>query len=155
MPRIRSKKLVNSRLQLRMSAVFLAVACSSALFQVVVLNWSLLRFARDLGADAERIFESMPGLLMTNLGLTFLLLVPAMMFFGIQVTHRIAGPIYRLERFLDGIIEGTETGRCRIRDTDELHDLCDKLNRAVDALREREQAARGGDEAVEQESQAA
>ena len=150
MPRTRKKKLVKSRLQLRMTAVFLAVACSTALFQVVVLNWSLLRFASDLGVESGRILEGLPNILLTNLGLTFALLVPLMLFFGVQVTHRIAGPIYRFERFLDDVMEGKESGRCRIRDTDELHELCEKLNGAVDALRAREEAARSGGTATQE-----
>ena len=133
----RKKKLVNSRLQLRLTAVFLAVACASILFQVVILNWSLLRFARELGVASNELLEGLPGLLLTNIGLTALVLVPTMLFIGIQVTHRIAGPIYRFELFLDGIVDGTETGDCHIRNTDELQDLCVKLNRAVNVLRAR------------------
>lgn len=140
MLRKRKQKLVKSRLQLRMTAVFLAVACASAMFQVVLLNWSLLRFARDYGVESGELLEGLPGMLGTNLALTALVLVPAILFFGIQVTHRIAGPIYRFERYLEDVAAGTETGSCRIRDTDELQELCDKLNRAVTTLRGQEKA---------------
>jgi len=136
----RKKKLVKSRLQLRLIAVFLAIACASMLFQVVVLNWSLLRFARDLGVESNELLTGLPALLLVNVGITGLVLIPTMLVIGIQVTHRIAGPIHNFEQFLDRIAEGTETGDCKIRKTDELQEFCTKLNRTINILRERAEA---------------
>ena len=137
----RKKKLVKSRLQLRMTAVFLAVACSASMFQVVLLNWSLLRFSEQFGVQTELLLEGLPKLLLTNLVLSLVVLVPAMLYFGIQVTHRIAGPIYSFERHLDQIIAGERPNPVQLRDTDELQELCEKLNRAVDALATQGQGA--------------
>jgi signal peptidase II len=55
--------------------------------------------------------------------------------FGILITHRIAGPIYKFERYLESIARGEEQGDCKLRKGDELHDLCERLNTAVRALK--------------------
>ena len=60
------------------------------------------------------------------------------------VTFRIAGPIYRFEQYLAGIAEGRQLGPCRIREGDELVELCARINEATAPLR-RGQLARPGE----------
>ena len=62
-------------------------------------------------------------------------LLPLMLVVGVLVTHRVAGPIYRFEQHLGAIARGEDPGVCRIRKTDELHDLCRIINEAVDAMK--------------------
>jgi len=127
----RSKKLVNVRLQLKLVGVFLGLACLAALAQVVILD----RILGDLRIESPSGSVSTTNLLFSGLGYTLLLLVPTMGVVGVLITHRIAGPAYRFERYLEALARGEYTGPCRIREGDEFQAVCDQLNAAVDALR--------------------
>lgn len=53
-------------------------------------------------------------------------------FFAIQLSHRLVGPIYRLERDLETMAETGDIHRfLRIRPHDHLHSLVAKINRAL------------------------
>ncbi len=54
--------------------------------------------------------------------------------YSIYVTHRIAGPIYRLQQILVGVGQGNLTQRIRFRKGDEMHELADAANQAISAL---------------------
>ncbi len=131
----RTKKLIKSGLQMKLVIAFSSMATISALFQVVLLNYSLMRLARDM-VDSDLLLSSMSGLLVTNLLVTLAVLVPLMLVFGILITHRIAGPIYRFEQHLSSIARGEDPGRCALRKGDELQELCGIINDAVETLKE-------------------
>jgi len=133
----RKKKLIKSGLQLKLIGAFLAMAVVASLFQVVLLNISLLNLTEDLGVQTTDVITRFSAILMRNLLITLGVLVPFMFVFGILITHRIAGPVYKFERYLESIARGEEHGDCRLRKNDELHDLCDRLNAAVHALKQR------------------
>jgi len=133
----RKKKLIKSGLQLKLVSAFLAMAVVASLFQVVLLNTSLLKLTEDLGVQTTDVISQFSGVLMRNLFITLGVLVPLMFVFGILITHRIAGPVYKFERYLDAVIRGDEEGECRLRKGDELQELCVRLNRAVAVLKQR------------------
>jgi len=131
----RKKKLINSSLQLKMIAVFMSIAATTSLFQVVLLNSALTGVAKDMPEAGDQLLSELPRIMLTNVGLTVAVLVPLMFAIGLLITHRIAGPAYRMQTYCKAIARGEATGPCRIRKDDELWDLCDALNEAVDALR--------------------
>jgi len=47
---------------------------------------------------------------------------------SLRLSHRIAGPLYRIEKSLIEIMEGKNIDEIKIRKYDELHDLADILN---------------------------
>lgn len=47
------------------------------------------------------------------------------------LSHRIAGPIYRMEKELDERIDGSKQGPIRLRKKDELKLLADKINKII------------------------
>ena len=51
--------------------------------------------------------------------------------FSIVFTHRIAGPLYRLERALDKLIQGENVEYIQLRKGDELHGLATKINELI------------------------
>ena len=131
----RKKKLIKSGLQLKLVSAFLAMAVVAALFQVVLLNTSLLKLTENLGVQTAEVNARFAAILMRNLLITLGVLVPIMLVFGILITHRVAGPIYKFERHLEAIARGEEQGDCKLRKGDELHDLCERINTAVRVLR--------------------
>lgn len=55
---------------------------------------------------------------------------------GIALTHRIAGPLLRIERTLDALLERGEAHPIRLRKHDELKGLCLRVNRVIELLNE-------------------
>ncbi|MFT5461669.1 MAG: methyl-accepting chemotaxis protein [Planctomycetota bacterium] len=147
----RKKKLINSKLQLHIIAIFASLACLSALFQVLILNRSILILAERTGESATRIASELPSVLFGNLVLTLAVLMPLMLVVGILVTHRIAGPVYRFEQHMQAIARGENPGVCRIRKSDELQELCVAINAAMATM---EKKLSAGD-SVQSEAQSA
>jgi signal peptidase II len=145
----RKKKLINSPLQLKMIAVFMSIAATTSLFQVVLLNSALTRVAKDLPEAGDQLLRELPRIMLMNVGLTAAVLVPLMFAIGLLVTHRIAGPALRMQTYCEAVARGEATGPCRIRKDDELWDLCDALNAAIDTLRA-QQLGRGPGKRVDE-----
>jgi methyl-accepting chemotaxis protein len=130
----RNKKLINPKFQLKLVGTFFFLACISALFQVLLLNLSLRELAPRLGESSEAMLLLLDELFRKNLMLAFIGLLPLMLIVGVLVTHRIAGPIYRMEKHLEALARGENPGECRIRKEDEFQELCERLNEAQRAL---------------------
>jgi HAMP domain-containing protein len=79
-------------------------------------------------AQALREYIVLTEAMSTSLPLV-LLLIPAAAVFSIVLTHRVAGPIYRLERIASDLSEGRLPRRIRFRKRDELGELAALLNR--------------------------
>ena len=52
-------------------------------------------------------------------------------FMALELSHRIAGPLYRLEKELNDRIEGNKSGPIQLREKDELRALADKINKLI------------------------
>jgi len=66
--------------------------------------------------------------------LSMILISPLVGAFGIYLSHKIAGPIYRIEKFLSAMCAGDLTTRITLRKGDELIALADAINRLVGSL---------------------
>ncbi|HPF13263.1 MAG: hypothetical protein H6829_13220 [Planctomycetes bacterium] len=133
--KMRTRKLIDKSLQLRLVGAFVAVGCVATLFQVVLLNQSMLGFAEKLPQGGDQLLAEAPGLLVKSVLVTLGLLVPVMTLVGILITHRIAGPAYRMRMHLEAIeTTGEIPGPCKIRKGDELQELCSLLNQAIEVV---------------------
>ena len=85
--------------------------------------------------DGVLLLKYWPEMLRTNLLITVAFLVPVTLSIGVLVTFKIAGPIYKFEWYLGQLAQGVYPGPCKLRENDELWDLCHVLNSAVERLR--------------------
>jgi hypothetical protein len=131
----RKKKLIEPRLQLRFAAIFITSAALAALVQTIVVTHLLLRVADGLQSDGVELKSRLLDVLGGSLVVTLLLLVPLTLAVGITATHKVVGPLYRFRVYLTELASGANPGPCRIRDDDELQDLCELMNRATEPLR--------------------
>lgn len=70
-----------------------------------------------------------------NLLMIFLALIGTLSVLGIFITHRIAGPIYAIERRMKRIAqEGITQGDFRVRRTDEFQELAEAFNEMIASL---------------------
>jgi signal transduction histidine kinase len=51
--------------------------------------------------------------------------------FSIVLTHRIAGPVYNLEKTLERLNQGEDVNLIKLRDGDELQELATKINQVI------------------------
>ena len=54
---------------------------------------------------------------------------------SILLSHRIAGPLYRIELTLDKLIQGEDVGYLSLRKNDELKELAEKINRLIPIIK--------------------
>ncbi|MFT6108526.1 MAG: hypothetical protein ACJA2W_001438 [Planctomycetota bacterium] len=130
----RKKKLVDKSLQLKMIGIFAAIGCTCALFQVVLVNNGLLNIARSAPSGGDLILQQARGMMFDNVLWTLGAMIPLMTCIGIILTHRVAGPAYRMTEFCKGIAAGEPVTVCHIREDDELKELCAALNAAMAQL---------------------
>lgn len=72
-----------------------------------------------------------------------LMVAVVMVLAAVRVSHRICGPMAKIRESLGDITRGKDPGQIKIRNDDDLHDLVDALNGALEQLRrDRTRAAR-------------
>ncbi len=132
----RRTRIIKPRLQLRLVGAFVGLSALGLLLQYLLLAKELTAFAHALPTDGPRLLAEAPAMLAGVLAVSFGILFPIVFVVGVLLTFRIAGPIYRFEQHLGAIARGEDSGeRCHIRQGDELWELCETINDAVDALR--------------------
>ncbi len=72
--------------------------------------------------------------------LVMVFLLPVFVLDTIRLSHRFAGPIYRLRQTIRSIAQGNPPRRLKFRDFDFWHGLAEDFNRMVDQLTSREVA---------------
>jgi len=139
-------KLIQPRLQLRLVAVFFGLTLLALALQLMVFLKALSDIAEQLPADSGVLMDAAPTLVWQSSALALLVVVPLVVFVGILVTFRVAGPVYRLEMHLKRLIAGEDPGVCRLRKGDELQNLCALMNSATEELRLRNAASQSSEE---------
>lgn len=128
---------VESKLQLRhlrlielslLIPTFLVVAC------LYYLVFSLL--AEEIAIPEFIAITLFPALKRINMILLIGLPIIFVLLFGwgMMLSHRLAGPLDRLNRELDEIVKGDYKRRLNIRKDDELKGLADDINTILDKL---------------------
>lgn len=146
-------KLIKPGLQVRLIGAFTAVAVIALLLQYLLVAQHLTWTATRLPVGGEYLMDEIPQILMQVLGISFAVLLPLAFAIGVIATFKVAGPVYRFERYMSELAEGRDPGVCRLRQGDELQDLCDKINDAREAhWAERPANARLDDEASKDET---
>jgi nitrogen fixation/metabolism regulation signal transduction histidine kinase len=115
-----------------------------ALVQRLVLHWlafiavaSVVAFVLQVLADPLRpMSEHFQQLWWTHgpFLLVMVFLLPVFVLDTIKLSHRFAGPIYRLRQTIRHIAEGNPAPRLKFRDFDFWHGLAEDFNRMVDRL---------------------
>lgn len=67
--------------------------------------------------------------------LSMLLVAPLIVAIGIYTSHKIAGPIYRIEKFLRSMADGDLSLSLTLRKNDELISLAGGINRVIDSVK--------------------
>jgi len=129
-------KLIKPKLQMKLVGVFVGLSALGFLLQSLHVGLRLSELAANVPEGGTYLMAVMPELPLEILLVSFGMLLPLTVAVGILVTFRIAGPIYRFEKYLESVIKGEEVGPCRIRKGDEFQELCELINQATVGMRE-------------------
>ena len=127
----RTKKLVETRLQVKLTSYFACLVLAALLFQFVLFASAMAGSAAQLSEVSSTLYEEFRSSLFRSLAYSIAVVLPLTMGVGVLVTFRIAGPVYRFSQFLKSIAAGERPADCVLRKGDELQELCTLLNRAT------------------------
>lgn len=130
-------KLIRPGLQLRLTGVFVGLLALGLALQAFVFLRELTAIAALLPTDGALVISEVQRTLLSVLGVSLLVLLPITTWIGVLATHRIAGPVHRLESFLRAVARGERPRECSLRKGDELLELCAAMNEATAPLRAR------------------
>lgn len=119
---------------------YIGLVFALALLASIVTGYTV--FATMWSYFVERLANVYPqGRLMyvlseTNVALlrNLLLISPLIFILGLLFSHKIAGPIYRIEKTIDEISKGNLTLKIKLRQGDEFWDLADIINIMTDSF---------------------
>ena len=127
--------LIKTGLQLRYMGIIISTMLMVAFgvgWIIYYTSWSRISDTPDLTIDKlGGIFDQVNTVLLKWVAV-FIFVIATLSIF---VSHKIAGPVYRLERMARVISSGDLTQSVRLRHGDELRELVDAFNTMTEALR--------------------
>ena len=130
----RRKKFIGTSVQNKtLVLVFAAAVVPAALVGICLYYLMFNLLAWQLGIPEAVAYNLIPVARKINIIVAVILPVAllAIWFMALELSNRIAGPIYRLEKELDRIISGEKSTHIKLRKNDELKSLADKINRLM------------------------
>lgn len=142
MEQIKKSMRLKYFLRTGIQAKFLRANILLAIFVTLAAAFSVYQLSMNvLGTSLEEVYP--PGLLKeiyTNLDSGFiarlLLIIVAVVIATFFISHRVAGPAYRIEQDLAIMAEGDLTKKIYLRKYDELKPIANKLNKITDMVNE-------------------
>jgi sensor histidine kinase YesM len=129
----RSIFLINPRFQVRFSLIVCSlVYISSLVFPFVILE--LFNTVAKLHPQAAGALQAARGELIFYLVAYQLIFAVIVFILCIFLTHKIAGPIYKLMNYLRNIAGGAAPTRLSFRNGDHFHELAQEVNNVFDVL---------------------
>tara|TARA_B100000886_G_C20098570_1_gene356886 strand:+ start:98 stop:529 length:432 start_codon:yes stop_codon:yes gene_type:complete len=131
--------LINPRFQLKVSAYFAFMSviniavfygCIRYFFQVFI------DMGQEIGLPKNHVYFMFMEDQMLTMNIVFLvtaaLTIGLIMFFGVFISHKVAGPMYRFNNHLNDIADGNkEPGEIKFRDGDFFPEIAESFNRTI------------------------
>ncbi len=131
------RRIIIIKRALQMKYVLLVFA--AVLFTVGIVSLDLYYimgkiYAEQLGNEnLHKVIRGSLGLLAVHLPIYFSVVIVAALF----ISHKFAGPIFRLEKVAEAMAKGDLTVRAVLRDGDELFDTAEHINLMIEILRQK------------------
>ncbi len=136
-PHRRRRYFIKSGLQARyLRLILLAIILPTFLFSLCLSYLIFYFMAEQLGIPESIAYNLTPVLGKISVFLLFGLPVISilLLLWGLVISHRIAGPIYRLEQELDKISKGDFSLRIKFRKKDEFASIAQGINKVLDKV---------------------
>ncbi len=148
-PGFRTRRyLVNKKFQIKYT--LLVISFSAVIYGILgyllyrkeVANSEILQIQH---LELNQMIQSQDFGILIYLAIFFFLQVGSLFILGILITHRIAGPVYRVHKYLEGV---AESGSIRpmepVREQDEFSEFFESLGSAIEKVRARDEAREQG-----------
>jgi len=126
--------LINERMQLTLTFRFLILSLLFTIFIGMLMFFVIWPVVRIYIPPA--LVSVMLQQLISKLYSTSFILLIIIAGFSIVFTHKIAGPVYNLEKTLEKLNQGEDVGLIRLRDGDELQELATKVNQVIVCMKQ-------------------
>lgn len=123
--------MINRDFQLRYAGAAVTVGILSTLLTSTLILVPLYQF------EILRIPRFLPWPILVMMGAAAVVNVALVGLMGIQVTHRLAGPMYSLVRQIRRIEEGQWHGRLKLREGDDMKYVVRNFNEMVSSIEQR------------------
>ena len=120
---------------------FILFVLLSVLFGMALFSYQFLTFLQNIFKDhpvlLQRVYEEGPSLI-------YPLIIKSTIFFALLaiisalISHKIAGPVYHIEKVCKEIQQGNKKARVRLREGDALADLAQSFNAMLNVLTKKE-----------------
>ena len=133
----RKQYIVSAKFQLKyVGLILILVFLTGILCSYVVYYTSMLLLGDKLAnVYPQGRLISIVNMVNIRILLSLLLITPLVVIIGIWASHKIAGPIYRIEKFLNSMVSGDLSQPLTLRKNDELILLADGINRVVESMK--------------------
>lgn len=133
----RTKYLVSTKFQLRYVGIILLLMLVTALICSYITYYTVMILMGEKLSNVYPQGRLIAIINAVNLRILFslLLIAPVVAVIGIYLSHKIAGPIARIEKFLGDMATGNFASRIVLRKGDELMSVADKINALNDSLK--------------------
>ncbi|MFH1812378.1 MAG: hypothetical protein ABIJ09_26825 [Pseudomonadota bacterium] len=138
----RSTYVIDRRFQFKYTAIIVLIGAVIALVSAYFIyqawreNTELLAISQVIAGEINRRESTK---VFWAVGIFVVLEVVGLFLWGILVTHRIAGPLYIIDRYLGALRSGIYPDMRPLRRHDELQQFFESFSSTVDAFRERDQ----------------
>jgi len=133
----RKQYIVAAKFQLRyVGLILILVFLTGILCSYVVYYTSMLLLGDKLAnVYPQGRLISIVNTVNMRILLSLILITPLVAVIGIYASHKIAGPIYRIEKYLGDMASGDLSTPLTLRKNDELVSLADGINRVADTVK--------------------
>ncbi len=131
----RRRKYIGTALQKKLLVfILISALLPSAIITATLYYLIFNMLAWQLGIPEAIAYNLIP--VVDRVNLIIFIALPVCLFFiwmlALELSNRIAGPIYRLEKELGDRISGEKSGPINVREKDEIKSLVDKINRFIE-----------------------
>jgi methyl-accepting chemotaxis protein len=136
----RKKIVINKPLQFIFSGItiyfiLIVIIVVGGLTYFITLNTILSQIEMENKfINAYEIVKKINILLLKKIGLLILLLIILVFYLEIRFLHRIAGPLFRIERTLKEISEGKDVEPIKLRKKDFYKSLAESVNKVIEYI---------------------
>lgn len=139
---MKGSSFIQKRYQLRFITYFCGSILVMGLLSMLILY--LYTYNEIGGTSYYQALLTVKGLkqniayaMMFTGGVVIILASAATLTITLIGSHKIAGPVYRLERSLESIGSGNLSQKIKFREHDAIHELADNINKTTESLNER------------------
>lgn len=131
----RQRWLVNRPLQLRFVKAMVLVLCVTAAAAVAAVYLAVWVTLSSFELSHDPLIVSLFNTVCWMIVLELLLVTPLVVWFGVRLTHKVAGPLVRIDAALHRLARGDFNVHLTLRRGDSLVELADAINALAATMR--------------------